>query len=332
VTETSVVSAGAHPSGLPSINELQENIPVDLQKAITDLEENAIQEDEQGWWDKVKDALTGPTVLGENPWADTVIREQMADEARKNTALMGTGPTMGIGNLPLSTWGDTPFSMDAGDLSGDMTNQKMLDQLNDFSPANIRQWGTQSPNMPGSMALDPTWAGGLRGAGLGAEIFLGLDKDEQDTLMTDNNLMTDYLAARELAYGKFANVYGKLPVVEPYQYPVYDTGGPKFEHEDYYPGSQAAANAAGFNFLGATPFNPAYNEYKDAQRMLMGIAPGAMFKSEDWIGTFGPKGVANAANINAMTGMLQDEYFSSDDPVTGTIGTIDSGINLGPEG
>ena len=33
----------------------------------------------------------------------------------------------------------------------------------------IRQWGTQNPNVPGSMALDPTWAGGLRGAGLNAK-------------------------------------------------------------------------------------------------------------------------------------------------------------------
>ena len=38
---------------------------------------------------------------------------------------------------------------------------------------NIRQWGTQNPNMPGSMALDPTWAGGLRGAGMGAETTMG---------------------------------------------------------------------------------------------------------------------------------------------------------------
>jgi len=46
---------------------------------------------------------------------------------------------------------------------------------------NIRQWGTQNPNMPGSMALDPTWAGGVRGAGLGAEMTpgdrLGGDRD-----------------------------------------------------------------------------------------------------------------------------------------------------------
>ena len=241
---------------------------------------------------------------------------------------------MGIGNLPLSTWGDTPFAMDAGDLSGDMTNQKILDELT--APMTWTGWQDNFPDdLPESDLFPPADTrdlGGRLTAGPQENIFVGLETDEKNALMTDNSLMTDYLTARELAYGKFANVYGKLPVVEPYQYPVYDTGGPKFEHEDYYPGSQAAANAAGFNFLGATPFNPAYNEYKDAQRMLMGIAPGAMFKSEDWIGTFGPKGVANAANINAMTGMLQDEYFSSDDPVTGTIGTIDSGVNLGPEG
>ena len=41
---------------------------------------------------------------------------------------------------------------------------------------NIRQWGTQNPNVPGSMALDPTWAGGLRGAGLNAEVTPGEDR------------------------------------------------------------------------------------------------------------------------------------------------------------
>jgi len=227
---------------------------------------------------------------------------------------------MGIGNLPLSTWGDTPFAMDAGDLSGDMTNQRILDELT--APMTWTGWQDNFPDdLPESDLFPPADTRSLGGrltAGPQeniSDIFVGLEETEKNALMTDNSLMTDYLTAREV-----------------YKYPVYDTGGPKFEHEDYYPGSQAAANAAGFNFLGATPFNPAYNEYKDAQRMLMGIAPGAMFNSEDWIGTFGPKGVANAANINAMTGMLQDEYFSSDDPAMGTIGTIDSGINLGPEG
>lgn len=38
---------------------------------------------------------------------------------------------------------------------------------------NIGQWGTGSPNTQGQMALDPTFAGGLRGAGLGAEVTPG---------------------------------------------------------------------------------------------------------------------------------------------------------------
>jgi len=42
---------------------------------------------------------------------------------------------------------------------------------------NIRQWGTQNPNVSGSMALDPTWAGGVRGAGLGAEVTPGEGRD-----------------------------------------------------------------------------------------------------------------------------------------------------------
>ena len=34
----------------------------------------------------------------------------------------------------------------------------------------IRHWGTGNPNVSGAMALDPTWAGGLRGAGMGAQV------------------------------------------------------------------------------------------------------------------------------------------------------------------
>jgi len=38
---------------------------------------------------------------------------------------------------------------------------------------NIKQWGTQNPDVSGSMALDPTWGGGLRGSGMGAEVTQG---------------------------------------------------------------------------------------------------------------------------------------------------------------
>jgi len=37
----------------------------------------------------------------------------------------------------------------------------------------IRQWGGGNPNQPGMMWGDPTWAGGLRGAGLNAPVTRG---------------------------------------------------------------------------------------------------------------------------------------------------------------
>ena len=43
----------------------------------------------------------------------------------------------------------------------------------------LAQWGTGSPNTQGQMALDPTFAGGLRGAGLGAEVTQG-DVPQED--------------------------------------------------------------------------------------------------------------------------------------------------------
>jgi len=70
----------------------------------------------------------------------------------------------------------------------------------------------------------------------------------------------------------------------------FDTRSPDFAadaHARMYPGSQQAANLAGYSFLGATPLNPSYVGYKDAQRAAMGLLPGEKFKSGDWISTFG---------------------------------------------
>lgn len=387
----SVVPAGAYPSGLPSINELQENIPVvqetllpgqpqllpgeevvlpaqagddsgvytyddgqqftvlpgeeivdqplldvDLQQAIAQVEADAIQSDEQSAWDKFKEILfspADPTKLGESAYADTMIRDQMAEEARKNTALMGTGPTMNIGNLPLSTWGDTPFNMDAVDTA--MTNQQILDELT--TPVQLEGWRDTYPSQDDLWEsdlfppADTTDIGGRLKAGPQENIFVGLKKDEQDALMTDNNLMTDYLAAREDAYEKFGNLYGKLPTVEPYQYPEYAIPSNRTEHEDYYPGSRAAANAAGFGLFNAWGVNPAYQDRQDDLRMIMGVPLGEKYTSDDWISTFGPRGVANAADINARIGMLQDEFFSSDDPASSGTSGVSSG-SVGPGG
>jgi hypothetical protein len=338
----SVVPAGSYPTGLPSINELQENISdqavlpgetvvpqsVNLEQAIADLEANVIQPDEKSAWDKFKEILfdpADPTKLGDSAYADTMIRDQMAEEARKQTALMGTGPTQNIGNLPLSTWEDTPFNMDAVDTA--MTNQQILDELT--TPVQLEGWRDTYPSQDDTWEMDlyppadTTDLGGSLTAGPQENIFVGLESDEQDALMTDNKLMDDYLKVREK--------------IKPYQYPEYAIPFSRTEHEDYYPGSRAAANAAGFNFLGATKFNPDFANRQDDLRMIMGVPLGQTYTSDDWISTFGPKGVANAADINARIGMLQDEFFSSDDPASSgtsgvSIGSVGSGIGEPPSG
>jgi|TARA_R110000824_G_scaffold52165_2_gene144935 hypothetical protein len=313
----SVVSAGSYPSGLPSVNELQENIS---DQAVLPAETVVSEEDdEQSLWSDFKDLLfnsADPTKLGESAYADTMIRDQMAEEARKQTALMGTGPTQNIGNLPLSTWGDTPFNMDAVDPA--MINQQILDELT--TPVQLEGWRDTYPSQDDTWEMDlyppadTTDLGGSLTAGPQENIFVGLESDEQDALMTDNKLMDDYLKVREK--------------IKPYQYPEYAIPSSRTEHEDYYPGSRAAANAAGFNFLGATKFNPAFANRQDDLRMIMGVPLGQTYTSDDWIGAFGPRGIANAADINARIGMLQDEFFSSDDPASG--GT--SGVSVGSVG
>jgi len=74
----------------------------------------------------------------------------------------------------------------------------------------IRQWGTQNPNMPGSMALDPTWAGGLRGAGMNAETTLG------DTIVegTRPGGIQDWIDEGLIDPGNWKSVAQTTPVVE----------------------------------------------------------------------------------------------------------------------
>jgi hypothetical protein len=96
----------------------------------------------------------------------------------------------------------------------------------------------------------------------------GLSQAMQDILNADPELMAQYLAARD-------DIVAQL-----------NKTGYK-EHEDWYPGSQAAATQAGFWGPMALGWNPKYNEYKDAQRELMGLQAGQKFDSDDWISTFG---------------------------------------------
>ena len=48
--------------------------------------------------------------------------------------------------------------------------EKYLQQLIELD---ANKWGKGNPNVGGAMALDPNWAGGLRGAGMGAEVTQG---------------------------------------------------------------------------------------------------------------------------------------------------------------
>jgi hypothetical protein len=101
-----------------------------------------------------------------------------------------------------------------------------------------------------------------------SDVLEGLSQAMQNILNTDPELMAQYLAARN-------DIMAQL-----------NKTGYK-EHEDYYPGSQAAATQAGFWGPLALGWNPKYNEYKDAQRTLMGLEEGEKFWSDDWIQTFG---------------------------------------------
>ena len=66
-----------------------------------------------------------------------------------------------------------------------------------------------------------------------------------------------------------------------------------FEHDRMYPGLQAASNAAGFNFLGATEWaNKDYAKRMDTISEMVG-KPGEKFFSGDYIHTFNPKTVNN---------------------------------------
>ena len=95
----------------------------------------------------------------------------------------------------------------------------------------------------------------------------GLSQAMKNVLQNDDDLMAQYMAAR-------SDIIAQLDK-------------DKFEHEDWYPGSQAAATGAGYWGPLALGWNASYNDYKDAQRALMGKQPGQRFDSGDWINNLG---------------------------------------------
>lgn len=70
-------------------------------------------------------------------------------------------------------WGSGPATVSAARPWPNIQAQMLSDprQVPMQGLGSARQWGTQNPNVPGSMALDPTWAGGVRGAGLNAPVI-----------------------------------------------------------------------------------------------------------------------------------------------------------------
>ena len=108
----------------------------------------------------------------------------------------------------------------------------------------------------------------------------GLSQAMRNVLNDDPELMAQYMAARN-------DIIAQL-----------NKTGYK-EHEEFYPGSQAAATQAGFWGPMALGWNDSYNDYKDAQRELMGLQSGQRFMSDDWINNLG---WMTPAQINQVTG------------------------------
>ena len=96
----------------------------------------------------------------------------------------------------------------------------------------------------------------------------GLSQAMKNVLENDPELMAQYMAARSSIIAQLEKTGYK-------------------EHEEFYPGSQAAATQAGFWGPMALGWNDSYNDYKDAQRELMGLQSGQRFWSEDWINNLG---------------------------------------------
>ena len=96
----------------------------------------------------------------------------------------------------------------------------------------------------------------------------GLSPAMRNVLNNDPELMAQYMTARSSIIARLGKTGYK-------------------EHEDFYPGSQAAATAAGYWGPLALGWNDSYNDYKDAQRALMGKQAGQRFMSDDWINNLG---------------------------------------------
>ena len=129
--------------------------------------------------------------------------------------------------------------------------------------AELAAWKEYEANKQGGLNLEE-----LQESKFVDEGFLdGLSQAMKNVLNNDPELMAQYMAAR-------SDIISQLDKT-------------KFEHEEFYPGSQAAAVGAGYWGPLALGWNASYNDYKDAQRALMGKQPGQRFDSGDWINNLG---------------------------------------------
>ena len=134
------------------------------------------------------------------------------------------------------------------------------------------------------------------------EVLEGLSPAMVEVLQGNPELMDQYLSKRDEIMAMLARITGTTNDPTPGGFTT-KTGSryvsQPLTHEEWYPGSQAAANKAGFWGPLALGWNPKYNEYKDAQRRLMGKQPGERFWSDDWVRNFG---WMTPEQINAVIG------------------------------
>jgi len=115
------------------------------------------------------------------------------------------------------------------------------------------------------------------------------------------------LAAKNAAYSQHYDSSGNYVGAEGLSAEEQGVNFAANAHEAMYPGSRAAANLAGYNFLGATSRNKAYTDYKDYQRSIMGLKPGEEFDSGQWGKAFGKMTAEEINEATATAGWSPEE-------------------------
>ena len=251
----------------------------DTEKLMRGLDDEEVTLTELPWVDD-EDELTAQKELAElialNPTGRFRDRISPANTSAIRRAEEMSGLTMGAAYPSIdTTFQDTQADvMDEGYLAGlNMTAEEsraLTRELNtlgrprlDHEIEALKQGASIAGNLQTQKNLEE-----LQESKFVDEGFLdGLSQAMKNVLNNDPELMAQYMAAR-------SDIISQLDKT-------------KFEHEEFYPGSQAAAVGAGYWGPLALGWNASYNDYKDAQRALMGKQPGQRFDSGDWINNLG---------------------------------------------